>query len=393
MQNMKIKVAVLLAALSSFIFGAAGGAVTTLSVLHFDKSADVSSDNVVLNMDEPSFSYAWKKASPAVVSIIELKDLSKYYNNFFFNPLGDSSVPEGENLQEVAAGTAFILSPDGLAVTNKHVVSDESGQYVAILSDGTQVNVAVLAKDSLNDIALLQLSSDDVKSYNTVQFGDSDAISVGDHVLAIGNAGGEYSNTTTAGIISATGRQIIAGAYFEGTKSLVNLIQTDAAINLGNSGGPLVNLAGEVVGMNTAIDSSSQGIGFAIPSNDIKGLVKSYQEFGRIVRPFLGVRYMLITPGLAVKNELSVNHGAYVVADLEAGLLPVVKDSPAEKAGLKAGDIILSLDGKEIGQNFDLSNAIAAYSVGDVVTLEVLRDGKTINVKVKLEERKEIAGE
>ena len=183
-------------------------------------------------------------------------------------------------------------------------MADDSGQYVAFLADGTEVDVKVLAKDTLNDVALLQLSSDSVKTYSTVEFGDSDIMSVGDHVIAICNAEGEYANTTTAGIISATGRQIIAGGGMEAAKSLTGLIQTDAAINPGNSGGPLVNLSGQVIGMNTAVDSSSQGIGFAIASNEIQRVVKSYQQFGRIVRPYLGVRYMIITPALGEKWAL-----------------------------------------------------------------------------------------
>ncbi len=375
---------VLSAALVSLVFGAAGGAVTTLAILHYSDDGEENSQ-IALNMSEPSFSYAWNQASPAVVSVVELKDVSQYYNMFF---MGEQQAPSADGvLTQVAAGTAFVISSDGLAVTNKHVVADDSGQYVAFLADGTEVDVKVLAKDTLNDVALLQLSSDSVKTYSTVEFGDSDIMSVGDHVIAIGNAEGEYANTTTAGIISATGRQIIAGGGMEAAKSLTGLIQTDAAINPGNSGGPLVNLSGQVIGMNTAVDSSSQGIGFAIASNEIQRVVKSYQQFGRIVRPYLGVRYMIITPALGEKNGLSVDHGAYVVADVQAGLLPVMKDSPADKAGVKEGDIILTLDGKEIGQNFDLSNAISSYSVGDTVTLEVLRDGKTINLQVELEER------
>ena len=385
MNTIRLKMVVLSAALVSLIFGAAGGAVTTLAILHYSDDGEENSQ-IALNMSEPSFSYAWNQAAPAVVSVVELKDVSQYYNMFF---MGEQQAPSADGeLTQVAAGTAFVISSDGLAVTNRHVVADDSGQYVAFLSDGTEVDVKVLAKDTLNDVALLQLSSDMVETYSTVEFGDSDIMSVGDHVIAIGNAEGEYANTTTAGIISATGRQIIAGGGMEAAKSLTGLIQTDAAINPGNSGGPLVNLSGQVIGMNTAVDSSSQGIGFAIASNEIQRVVKSYQQFGRIVRPYLGVRYMIITPALAEKNGLSVDHGAYVVADVQAGLLPVMKDSPADKAGVKEGDIILTLDGKEIGQNFDLSNAISSYSVDDTVTLEVLRDGKTINLQVKLEERK-----
>ncbi len=389
MNTVRLKMVVLSAAFVSLVFGSAAGAITTLTILRYSDGDQSTTNQATLNSSEPSFSYAWNQAAPAVVSVVEMKDVSQYYNMFF---MGEQQAPSDStepNLQKVAAGTAFVISSDGLAVTNKHVVADESGQYVAFLADGTQVDVKVLAKDTLNDVALLQLSSKDVKTYSTVEFGDSDAMSVGDHVIAIGNAEGEYSNTTTAGIISATGRQIIAGGGNEAAKSLTGLIQTDAAINPGNSGGPLVNLSGQVVGMNTAVDSSSQGIGFAIASNEIQRVVKSYQEYGRIVRPYLGVRYMIITPALGEKNGLSVDHGAYVVADVQAGLLPVLKGSPADKAGLKEGDIILSLDGKEISQNFDLSNAISAYSVGDKVKLEVLRDGKNISLSVKLEERPE----
>lgn len=387
MESLKIKSVILLSSLISLVFGAAAGAVSGLVFVNFGKD-DQSVDEFVLNMDEPSFSYAWEKASPAVVSIIALQDLSKYYNQFFFDSFGqggNNQETEGTELQEVSSGSAFIISSNGLAVTNKHVVSLEDAQYVAIMNDGTELEVEVLDRDPLNDIALLKLSG--VDDLPAVEFADSDTLSVGDHVLAIGNAQGEYYNTTTAGIISATERSIVAGGFGTAVESLVGLLQTDAAINQGNSGGPLVNLAGQVVGMNTAIDVSAESIGFAIASNDINGVVKSYEEFGRIVRPYLGVRSIIINESRAKRNNLSVDYGAYVVSDPQAGLLAVMKDSPADKAGIQSDDIILSVNGKKINEDYDLSNAISEYFVGDKIILEILRDIETFQVEVTLEER------
>jgi serine protease Do len=279
------------------------------------------------------------------------------------------------------------MTPDGLIITNKHVVSDAEAKYVVILDDGTELTTDVLAKDGLNDIAILQVTGEDkrIGELPTLTFGDSESISVGDPIIAIGNALGEYQNTATAGIISAVDRQIVASGTGFGSENLVNLIQTDAAINPGNSGGPLLNLSGEVVGMNTAIDTTASGIGFAIPSNDIATVVKSYQDNGRIVRPFVGVRYVPVTAQLKTKLDLTVDHGAYVIGDPNSGTA-VVAGSPAEKAGLKEGDVILSVNGKELNENFNLQNAIASYQVGDKITLEVFRNGETIKIELTLEE-------
>ncbi|MEK7146621.1 MAG: PDZ domain-containing protein, partial [Patescibacteria group bacterium] len=171
--------------------------------------------------------------------------------------------------------------------------------------------------------------------------------------------------------------------------NLINLIQTDAAINPGNSGGPLVDLEGKLVGMNTAIDTYAQGIGFAIPANEIDKVVDSYKEFGHIVRPFLGIRSVTINPGLQQQYNLPVDYGAYVYDDRFSNNRGVVPDSPADKAGIQADDIILSLNGKDITEAYDLTHAVSEYSVGDKVRLEVLRDEEEIEVEVNLEEREE----
>ncbi len=375
-----------LVSMVSMVFGAAGGGLTSWALMA--DPVEVTPSDTIINFDSGSYKDVWEEAAPAVVSVVAMKDLSSVQSPF---PGFGYQIPKNENgLSTVSSGTGFIITADGLVVTNKHVVSDDSAEYVVILDDGTQLEAKVLDKDSLNDIALIQITGDDERlgGLPTLEFSDSDQISVGDPVVAIGNALGEYSNTTTVGIISATGREIVAGgAGF--SENLVNLIQTDAAINPGNSGGPLLNMAGEIVGMNTAIDTTATGIGFAIPANDIAMVVKSYQEFGRIVRPFVGVMYIPVTPQVVQNYKLDIDKGVYILGADDPAVAGVLQGSPAEAAGLKEGDVILSVDDKELTSTYSLSNAIANYLVGDTITLKVWRDGKEMSVELKLEERTE----
>ncbi len=370
----------------SFVAGLIGAALMMFVFVSYYGSVHFGTlqpgGDTILNFGEISYTAAWEKASPAVVSIVAMKDLSQYYNQF--QSFGHST---SGGLEEVSSGTAFILTKDGLAVTNKHVVEDNTAEYVAVLSDGTELSAEVLDRDPLNDVALVQLynSDGDLPELSTFEFADSDSIQIGEPVLAIGNALGEYSNTTTAGIISAIGRNILASSGYGSAESLVDLIQTDAAINPGNSGGPLINLYGEVVGMNTAVDSTAAGIGFAIPANDVAMVVASYQEFGRIVRPFLGVRYVMVNEGIRMRLGVTAEYGALVIGDKQSGVGAIVEGSSAAKAGLQEGDVILSFEGKDLTTSFTLSNAIAGYMVGETVVLEVLRDGEVLQVLLTLE--------
>jgi serine protease Do len=389
------KTMLVVTALISILFGALSGSVASYALMS-SATGNTPAGDTIINFENGSYKEVWEKAAPAVVSVVAMKDISQVYNQFSFfgSPPRQQQKPGDDGdaeLTEVSSGTGFILTDDGLVVTNKHVVSDTEAEYVVILDDGTQLDAEVLDKDTLNDIALLQITGDDerIGDLPSLDFADSDAIAVGDPVVAIGNALGEYSNTTTVGIISATGREIIASSGYGSSENLVNLIQTDAAINPGNSGGPLLNLSGDVIGMNTAIDTTASGIGFAIPANDISSVVKSYQEFGHIVRPFVGVRYIPVTPQVVKHFALEVETGVLVMGDSRAQLPGVVPGSPADKAGVKDGDVILAVDDKELDDTYTLSNAIANYMVGDTVTLKINRDGEDLALEVKLEESTE----
>lgn len=370
----------------SLLFGAVGGGVTSTFIL--SQIPEGGSTETVIQFENGSYKTVWEEAAPAVVSVVALKDLSAYTTPFSFFGSPQTSTQEGE-LSQVSSGTGFIVTPDGLVVTNKHVVADSSAEYVVVMDDGTQLEAEVLDTDPLNDIALIQIVGEDERlgDLPTLEFADSDAISVGDPVVAIGNALGEYSNTTTVGIISATGREIIASSGMGSSENLVNLIQTDAAINPGNSGGPLLNLNAELVGMNTAIDTTASGIGFAIPSNDIAMVVKSYQEFDRIVRPYVGVSYVPVTPVIQKRFELDVDTGVLVIGDSKAGISGVQVGSPAEKAGILDGDVILAVGEQALTRTYSLSNAIAGYLVGETITLTLWRDGEKLTVELELAER------
>jgi S1-C subfamily serine protease len=292
-----------------------------------------------------------------------------------------------------AAGTGIIISGDGVIMTNRHVVPSGTTEVSVTLSDGTQYdNVEVLGRTSSSDsldVAFLKIKDLKGRSLTAATIGNSAAMSVGDSVVAIGNALGEFQNTVTSGIISGFGRQVQAGSDGGGigandTEDLGNLIQTDAAINEGNSGGPLVNMNGQVIGINTAIASDAQNVGFAIPINDVKGLIQQVLQTGSFSRPYLGVRYLSLTAAIAKEYALPVDNGAYVAPRGVTGSDPILPGSPADKAGLRAGDIITAVNSSKLSQQKSLTTVLNKFQPGDKISLQVLRAGKTITVTATL---------
>jgi S1-C subfamily serine protease len=329
------------------ISGLIGGAV---AYRWFNQPAQsVITSGATVTKDSVALAEVIKQVSPSVVSIIASNE---------------------------SAGSGIVLSSDGLIMTNKHVVENQRVAYSVVMSDGKEYQSArVIALDPYNDVAFIKI---DAKGLKPAKLSDSTNYVVGQRVVAIGNALGQFQNTATEGIVSGYGRSIQAGDGSGNTETLTNLIQTDAAINPGNSGGPLVTTAGEVIGMNTATAGDAQNIGFAIPVSEIKNQIQSVQQTGKIVRPYLGVRYVPLTPQLAQRNDLSVDYGAYLTS--------VVQDSPADKAGLREDDIITKINNDELGKNNSLQSLLAKYQVGDEVTITYVRGGKTQTVKIKLEQ-------
>jgi len=346
---------------------------------------------------------AVKKVSPSVVSIIITKDLpvfTQYYEDPFeeFRKFFGEDFPfefkvpkykqQGKEKREVGGGTGFIISEDGLVLTNKHVVADEEAEYSVITNDGERYDAEVLARDPFQDLAILRIKPKNgvgkIK-LKPVSLGDSSLLEIGQTVIAIGNALGEFRNTVSVGVISGLGRTITAsgGGIIE---TLEDVIQTDAAINKGNSGGPLLNLKGEVVGVNVAMAQGAQSIGFAIPINKAKRDIVQIKTIGKIVYPFLGVRYILVTPEIQKQKNLEVDYGALVIRGNEEEPA-VIPGSAAEKAGIQEGDIILKLNGEKITLKNTLSKLIQKHNPGDKVTLDILREGKKLRLNTVLGEK------
>lgn len=339
---------------------------------------------------------AVESASPSVVSIIVKKDLP-IIENCPYNPWSDlppefqdffgggfsgfyRPCQKGTEKKEVGGGTGFIVSPDGMIVTNKHVVTDMKAEYIVLTNDGKNHEAKVLARDPIQDIAILKINASGLK---TAKLGNSDALKLGQTAIAIGNALGEFRNTVSVGVISGLSRNITAsGAGF--SEQIEGVIQTDAAINQGNSGGPLLNLKGEVIGMNTAVASGAENIGFSIPVNRIKKSIDSVKKTGGIKASYLGVRYVPVTPELAKNQKLSIDYGALLRGSPEGPA--IAPKSPAEKTGLLAEDIIFEISGESL-KNKSLSSIIQKYGIGDAISLKVKRGGETLTLKVKLEER------
>jgi serine protease Do len=291
-----------------------------------------------------------------------------------------------------SAGTGIIIASNGLIVTNRHVVPQGTTDVDITLSDGTELtDVKVVGRTRESDpldIAFLKINDAKGKKLIAAKIGDSSKVEVGDKVVAIGNALGQFQNSVTSGIISGYGRSVQAAASDGGgVENLQDLFQTDAAINQGNSGGPLVNMNGEVIGINTAVaGGTAQDIGFAIPTANISGLIKTVISTGKFQQPYLGVRYVPLTNDIAQELELKVNRGAYILTqDQAGGQETVLPDSPAAKADLQPGDIILEVDGKKIDERNGLTVLLNQHGVNDIVTLKIQRDGDERGIDVKLE--------
>lgn len=342
----------------------------------------------ITNEDSPITQVA-ETASKSVVSIVVSKELSRYqnYDPFDFLFPGETETEQSEpELQQVGAGTGFIVTKDGLIVTNRHVVDDEDANYTVVLNDGTQLEAKVIGRDSILDIAIVKVES--ATELPVLKFGDSSKLKVGQTVVAIGNSLGEFSNTVSSGIISGLSRSIIAGGNMNDQERLDGVLQTDASINPGNSGGPLLDLSGNVIGVNVAVARDAENIGFAIPINSVVQVVNSVIEFGEIVRPYLGIRYQNLTESIAKEANLPVSKGAWIVPNGNRSEGPaILPNSPAAKAGLRAGDIILKVNGVELSESIPLQSELQKYKVNDEITLSILRGESTQEVKVKLEKR------
>lgn len=341
-----------------------------------------------------------KKSAPAVVSIVIAKNLPKLENfpDFFpflpfgFNPaeLYKQIPPEmfdEHGRVKIGGGSGFIVSEDGFVLTNKHVVVDPKADYTVVASEGEKYHAKVVARDPINDVAILKIEGKDLSH---IELGESSNLELGQTVVAIGNALGQFQNTVSTGIVSGLSRHITAQAGADGRQQeLRGVIQTDAAINPGNSGGPLVDIDGKAIGINSAVVFGAQNIGFAIPINAAKKALSDIKKYGHIRAPFLGLRYLLIDPVLKMRHNLPVDYGALVVPEATPGDYGVLKNSPAEKAGVLEHDIILEVDAKKITKDMPLSDVIQNHEVGDKLRLKILRrDGKEVAAIVVLEEMK-----
>lgn len=340
---------------------------------HNRANLSTTAQKQVISSESNIISQIAKDVGPSVVSVNVTGQATT--QTFFGTQTGEQQ----------SAGTGFIVSSDGVIVTNRHVVPAGTTNVEVVLSDGTTLDkVTVLGRtnesDSL-DVAFLKIEDAKGKTLKPVTLGDSSKMQVGDKVVAIGNALGQFQNTVTTGIISGYGRDVVAGdSSGSSTEQLQDLFQTDAAINQGNSGGPLVNINGEVIGINTAVAGDAQNIGFAIPVNDISNLIKGVLSSGKLERPYLGVRYISITDDYATANNLSVKRGAYVANTGDS----VLGGSPASAAGIQAGDIITKVNDTEINEDNSLGTVLSRMQVGQKVSLTVVRDGKTITLNATL---------
>jgi len=350
-------------------------------------SGSLTSQKKIVTSQSQLINQIAKTAGPSVVSV-NVSVTSANSSSDVFGDIFGSSQPR----EQQGAGTGVIISKSGIVMTNRHVVPEGTSKVSVTLSDGVELkDVSVVGRtnssDSL-DVAFLKINNSEKHSLVAASLGDSSAVQVGDAVVAIGNALGQFQNTVTSGIISGYGRSVQARGSDSTPENLDNLFQTDAAINAGNSGGPLVNMNGQVIGLNTAVASNSQNIGFAIPLDDLKGLINQVLDSGKISKPYLGVRYVPLTADVASEYNLKVTKGAFIPpndpVDGEASAPSVIAGSPADKAGLRGGDVITQVSGINIDQTHSLTSLLGKHQPGDKVTLTIVRDGKMQRITATL---------
>lgn len=340
---------------------------------------ELTAANIALDEQEATIR-AIKKVTPSVVSIV----VTGYERSLVIDYATGKTYEQNEK-KDLGSGTGFIISSDGLIITNKHVVNmgnKDSNEYRVILSGGKKYYAQLIGLDPLKDLAILKIFD---KNLPVAEIGDSDKLQVGTTVITIGNSLGKYPQSVTKGIVSGLGRDIVASDMKGAPETLDNVLQTDAEINFGNSGGPLIDLEGKVIGINVAIDQGGSAIGFAIPINDAKPVITSIKQIGRIIRPRLGVSYMMINPEMAWEKKLAKDFGALIIAKEEGGEA-VVKDSPADKAGLKNNDIIFEVNNTKLDEKNTLLGIVQKFKPKDKITCKIQRGSEVITKIVELDE-------
>ena len=332
-----------------------------------------------------------KEVMPGVVSIVISKNLEKLEKEIakefpLFGPeikISEENI-DNRGMVKIGGGSGFIVDKEGIIITNRHVVADADAEYMVVTDDNKKLKAEILARDPINDVAILKIEVPD-DGLTTVTLGDSSEIELGETVMAIGNALGIFKNTVSSGIVSGLSRSIAAQAdpNPESVQELRGLIQTDAAINLGNSGGPLVDIFGQAIGVNVAVVFGAENIGFAIPINAAKRALNDLNKYGRIRRPFLGIRYLTIDQNLKDKLKLPVDYGALIASEQHA----IIPHSPAAKAGLKEKDIILEINNEKITTDKNIQDFLENLSVSETIKLKVLREGEKLDIKMTLAER------
>jgi serine protease Do len=389
---MKLSRLVFLCVVLSFLFGGIGSWVVgsvfpnMMARSKVGDNVDAKNATKIVNLmeEESATIHVVDEVTPAVVSVVvrrSREDVVKSYQaQQIVSDLQFSDIPlseaEAKKIVDVSSGTGFFVAEDGLVLTNRHVVDVPNGMLFIVTNEGRELPATLVDTDLILDIALLRVAG---KGFPVVSLGDSDKIRIGQTAIAIGNTLSEFRNTVTKGVVSGINRRVTAGFAISGSEVIEKAIQTDAAINPGNSGGPLINLIGEVIGVNAAVSFDGQAVAFAIPINQVKRAIEDVKQSGRIMRPWLGVHYVLID---ADPSLPSFTIGAKIVkGNQDSG---VVKNGPSEKAGLREGDIMIALDGTSFTEGKALAELITPHHPGDQIKIQYIRGGKLAETIVTL---------